>query len=99
MDIWEDHNFKARPFVYAFDLKMTFSSILRRRALFIHEYEINLPLLKRLIKEIRAYNLAWLKLIDTFITAAPVDLNHALYTHLNDVESLDQLFPETEKYD
>ncbi len=98
MDIWEDHNFKARPFVHAFEREMTFGGILRRRALFIERHEINLALLKALIKEIRNYNNAWLQLIDSFVTAAPVDLKHDLYTHLNNVESLDLLFPETEKY-
>lgn len=99
MELWEDHNFKARPFVHALDREMTFGKILRRRALFSGEHEINLSLLKALIREIRNYNNAWVKLVDSFYTAAPVDLKHSLYTHLNNVESLDQLFPETKKYE
>ena len=98
MDLWEDHNFKARPFLHPSQWEMTFGSILRRRSLFIDIYEINLPSLKELIKEIRKYNNAWLKLVDSFVTAAPVDLKHPLYTHLAKVESLDELFPDDEKY-
>lgn len=99
LDLWEDHNFKARPFLHPLQWEMTFGSILRRHSIFIDQYEINLVLLRALIKEIRNYNKSWLKLVDSFITAAPVDLKHSLYCHLNNVKSLDELFPENEKYE
>jgi hypothetical protein len=98
IDLWEDHNFKARPFIHPFDSEMTFGSVLRRHSLFTHEHGINLPSLKTLIREIRNYNNAWLNLMDSFVTAAPVDLKHSLYTLLAKVESLDELFPDNEKY-
>jgi hypothetical protein len=99
MDIWEDHFFKGRPFVHPFQWEMTFGSVLRRRSLYINSHEVNLSSLKNLIKELRNYNSAWLRLVDSFITAAPVDLKDSLYTHLNKVDSLVKLFPETETYE
>lgn len=98
-EIWEDHFFKARAFVYPHEWKLTFGSILRRKALFYQGHEINLVLLKTLIAEIRNYNNAWLQLIDSCVAASPVDLKHPVYTDLNNVDSLAKLFPETEKYE
>lgn len=98
IDLWEDHNFKARPFLHPFENELTFGSVMKRRALFYDEHEINLPSLKSLIKEIRNYNNAWLKLVDSFVTAVSVDLKHSLYTLLNKVDSLAELLPDDEKY-
>jgi hypothetical protein len=98
-EIWEDHFYKARPFVYPHQWKLTFGSVLRRKTLYYHNYEINLDLLKQLINEIRNYNNAWLQLIDSFASGAPVDLKHSLYSSLNNVESLAELFDDSEKYD
>jgi len=97
-DLWEDHNFKGRPFLHPFEYELTFGSVMRRQALFYHEHKINLPALKILIKEIRNYNNVWLKLMNSSVSAAPVDLKHSLYTHLNKVDSLADLFPEDEIY-
>ncbi len=98
MELWEDHNFKARPFMHSFQSAMMFGSVLRRHSLHIYTYEVDISTLQALIKEIRNYNNAWVKLMDSFVSAAPVDLNDVLYTHLAGVDSLDELFPENERY-
>jgi hypothetical protein len=98
IELWEDHNFKARPFVYPQQSATTFSSILRKKSMYLGSQEINVDLLKVLIKEVRNYNKAWLKLLDSHVTAAPVDLKNALYTHLAEVDSLDELFSDDERY-
>lgn len=97
-DLWEDHFYKARPFVFPPEWELTFGSVLRRRSLYIRENSVSIPALKSLIKGIRNYNEAWLKLLESYVTAAPVDLNHSLYTFISEVDSLIELFPETDTY-
>lgn len=97
-EIWEDCFFKARPFVYPHEWRLTFGSVMKRKALYYQNHEINLTLLKTLISQIRNYNKAYLQLIDSFVSAAPVDLKHHVYTHLNDVQSLIEIFPDIDTY-
>ena len=99
MKIWEDHNFKAMPFYYSQFPPETFESILSKNSISLGDKSIEISLLKTLVKEIRSYNSAWRDMVDAGLSAVPVDLNHELYTHFAGVDSLDELFPENERYD
>ncbi len=94
--IWEDHYFKARPFVYPNEYELTFGSVLRRKAMYAFDHEIkNLTHLQNLIRHIRKHNVAWLNLLGSGVAAAPVDLTDPLATSLNNVQNLGELFEET----
>ena len=94
--IWEDHFYKARPFVYPCDWELTFGSVLRRKAMYAFDHEFkNLSRLKDLIRNIRKYNEAWVGLLSSGVAAAPVDLTDPLATSLNNVKNLAELFEET----
>lgn len=92
-EIWEDHFAKANTFLNPAKLKLgpnfTFNKLLRAKTFFRHDTEVkNLYVLQNFLREIRKYNNAWLKLFQTFLTAAPVDLKHQVYTDLSNVKSL-----------
>lgn len=95
IDIWEDHFLKGRPYVYPLDDIVTFSDVLSRDSFYLHGVQIDLNSLQSLVKEIRNYNSAYLQLVDSFLNSAPADLEHPVWTHLNQVDSLAELFPET----
>ena len=97
-EIWEDQVLVFRPFVHPMMSELTFGGVIRRKSMFLGDQEVNLDLLSKTIRELRAYNKAWIGLLNGFTSAAPIDLSHALYTHLAGVDSLDELFPDEERY-
>jgi hypothetical protein len=95
LDITEDAFFKADPYPCPGKTALTFNKALRIKSLCTLDHEItNLLLLKNLLRAIRIYNSAWVSLLGSFVNAVPVDLLHGLYTHLSNVNSLTELFPE-----
>jgi hypothetical protein len=100
IDLWEDHFLKAQPILQYSMRNITFEKILRRkRPFYIDSHIVNLEALKDAVKAIRNYNSALLALVDSGVAAAPVDIKHSLYTNLNQVDSLIDLFPEAERYE
>lgn len=96
MELWEDCNSKATPYYHPYHSPLTFDDILKKDSIALGSDNIEIHLLKSLIIEIRNYNASWRNMVDTGVTAAPVDVNHPLYTHLAGVDSLLDLFPEDE---
>jgi len=95
IDLWEDHFLKAMPILQYSQEQSTFDEIMmREKPFYIDSHTVNLPALKLLVEATRKYNSALLVLVDSAIASAPVDLTHSLYTHLANVESLVDLFPE-----
>jgi hypothetical protein len=95
IEIWEDSFEKANPFVYPHVHKITFNNVLHRKSLIGPYHEIkDLTPLQKMLRETRKYNAAWRTLLDSLVSAVPVDLRDQLYTDLNNVTNLSQLYPE-----
>lgn len=99
VDLWEDHFFKSRPFIYPSEWKHAFNAVLRKKALYIMGCEaIDFKYVKNLINDIRNYNKSWHSLLNAQIAAVPVDLKDPLYTSIAKGQSLDELFQQ-DKYE